>query len=74
MTRFTAIGYNIVSQQVKYAVFADGASLFQSPMAGIVPIDLKLPVGTKTIDLKITDEGGYDMDHSMWCYPRLHQR
>ncbi len=74
MTRFTAIGYNVVSQQVKYAVFADGASLFQSPMAGIVPIDLKLPVGTKTIELKITDEGGYDMDHSMWCYPRLHQR
>ena len=74
ITRFTAIGYNVVSQHVKYAVSADGATLFQSPLAGIVPIDVKLPAGTRTIELKISDEGGYGMDHSMWCYPRLHQK
>ena len=74
MTRFTAIGYNVISHHVKYEVWADAKRIYESPQAGIIPIDVKLPSGTKTIELKINDLGDGRNDHSMWCYPRLHRK
>ncbi len=74
MTRFTAIGYNVLSNHVKYEVWADAKRLYESPQAGIIPIDVKLPPGTKTIELKINDLGNSGNDASMWCYPRLHRK
>lgn len=74
MTRFTAIGYSVMDHSVKFEVWADARRMFESPQAGIVPIDIKLPPGTKTIELKINDLGGNDWDTSMWCYPRLHRK
>lgn len=74
MTRFTAIGYNVLSHHVKYEVWADAKRIYESPQAGIIPIDVRLSAGTKTIELKINDLGSNDYDHSMWCYPRLHRK
>jgi hypothetical protein len=77
MTRFTAIGYNVISQSVKYEVWADAKQLpfnGHNGQGGIVPIDVKLPPGTKTIELKINDLGNNGGDWSMWCYPRLHRK
>ena len=74
MSRFTAIGYNVRSHHVKYEVWADAKRIYESPQAGIVPIDVKLPSDTKTIELKINDLGDFHDDFSMWCYPRLHRR
>ncbi len=75
MSRFTAIGYNVHRQQVKYQVWADGKRIYESPKAvGIDRIDRKLPPGTKTIELKIDDLGSNQFDRSMWCYPRLHRK
>ncbi len=74
LIRFTAIGYNVVSHHVKFEVWADAKRLYESPQAGIVPIDVKLPSGTKTIELKINDLGNRAADQSMWCYPRLHRK
>ncbi|MCX7422629.1 MAG: NPCBM/NEW2 domain-containing protein [Planctomycetia bacterium] len=74
MSRFTAIGYNVYGHHVNYEVWADAKRLYESPQAGIIPIDVKLPPGTKTIELKINDLGKDWGDHSMWCYPRLHRK
>ena len=74
MTRLTAIGYNVIGDSVKFEVWADGTRLWESPTAGIVPIDLKLPPGTKMITLRVDPLGGTQFDHSMWCYPRLHRK
>ena len=74
MTRFTAIGYNTQSRHVKYEVWADAKRMYESAQAGIVPIDVKLPPGTKTIELKINDLGDSGNDRCMWCYPRLHRK
>lgn len=74
MTRFTAIGYNVRSHHVKYEVWSDANRIYESPQAGIVPIDVKLPPGTKTIELKVNDLGSFNFDFSMWCYPRLHRK
>jgi hypothetical protein len=72
MTRFTATGYNVRSCSVRYEVWAGGKQIYESPQAGIVPIDVKLPAGTKSIELKVDAMGKNDYDHSFWCYPRLH--
>ncbi|MDB5389164.1 MAG: hypothetical protein JWM11_4810 [Planctomycetaceae bacterium] len=74
MSRFTAIGYNVRSQHVKYEVWADAKKIYESPQAGLIPIDVKLPKGTKTIELKVNDMGDGRDDLSMWCYPRLHKK
>ncbi len=74
MTRFTAIGYNVLSHSVKYEVWADAKRIYESPQAGIIPIDVKLPPNTKTIELRINDLGDNQNDRSMWCYPRLHRK
>lgn len=74
MTRFTAIGYDVMSDSVKFEVWADGARIYESPQVGIVSIDIKLPPGAKTIDLKVNPLGGYAGDYSMWCYPRLYRK
>lgn len=74
MTRFTAIGYNVLSNHVKYEVWADANRIYESPQAGIIPIDLKLPKGTKTIELKVNGMGDNHFDCSIWCYPRLHRK
>ena len=74
MTRFTAIGYCVRSQHVKYQVWADGKMVYESPIAGIIPIDVRLPLGTRTIKLRVDDLGPNNWDMSMWCYPRLSAR
>ena len=75
MTRFSAFGYNVHSHHVKYEVWADAKRIHESPQpAGIDRIDVKLPPGTKTIELKINDLGNNRVDASMWCYPRLHRK
>ena len=65
MTRFTAIGYNVMSHHVKYEVWADAKRINESLQAGIVPIDVKLPPGTKTIELKVSVLGFDGNDWSM---------
>ena len=74
MNRFTAIGYNVQSFHVKYEVLANGKLIYQSPQAGIVPIDVSLPPKTKMIELKVDSLGDTNWDHSLWCYPRLHRK
>ena len=74
MNRFTAIGYNVQSFDVKYEVLANGKLIYQSPKAGIIPMDVSLPPKTKTIELKVDSLGNYHWDHSLWCYPRLHRK
>jgi len=74
MNRFTAIGYNVQSFDVKYEVWADGKRIYQSPKAGIIPIDVSLPPKTKSIELKVDHLGNNQWDHSLWCYPRLHRK
>ena len=69
---FSAIGYCVFSQGVRFRVFADGQLLFVSPQAGIVPIHVRLPAGARRLDLLIEDGGDGAADHSFWCYPRLH--
>jgi hypothetical protein len=74
MTRFSAIGYNVISQEVRYEVWANARKIYGSEQAGIVSIDIKLPEGTKTIDLKVHELSRFDWDFSIWCYPRLHRK
>lgn len=74
MSRFTAIGYNVRSQHTRFEVWADAKKIYESPQAGIIPMDVKLPKGTKTIELKVKDLGDDRYDQSMWCYPRLHRK
>lgn len=74
MTRFTAIGYCLVTHSVRFEVWADARQIYASPQVGIVPIDVKLPPDTKTVELRINDLGNSEYDNAMWCYPRLHQK
>lgn len=74
MTRFSAIGMNVISHEVKFEVWAQGKLLYQSSLAGIDPIDVKLPQGTKSIELKVDSVGGGAGDQSIWCYPRLYRK
>ncbi|MDB5346795.1 MAG: hypothetical protein JWP89_5172 [Schlesneria sp.] len=74
MTRFTAIGYCVWSSHVKFEVWADAKRIYESPQAGIIPIDVKLPAKTKTVELRVTDLGDGRADHALWCYPRLYRR
>ncbi len=74
MNRFTAIGYNVQSFHVKYEVLANGKLIYQSPQAGIIPMDVSLPPKTKVIELKVDSLGNNSWDHSLWCYPRLHRK
>ncbi len=74
MNRFTAIGYCAQSRHVNFEVWANQKLLYQSPQAGIIPIDTKLPPGTSKLELKINNLGDSSSDRSMWCYPRLHRK
>jgi hypothetical protein len=74
MNRFTAIGYNVQSFHVKYEVLANGKLIYQSPQAGIVPINVSLPPMTKTLELKVDGLSDNTWDHSLWCYPRLYRK
>ena len=74
MTRFSAVGYNVRSQHTKFEVWADGRNLYESAQAGIVPIQVKLPGGVKSIELRVNGLGDNGADLSMWCYPRLHKK
>lgn len=46
-----------VAFHVKYEVLANGKLIYQSPTAGIIPIDVSLPPKTKTIELKVDGLG-----------------
>jgi hypothetical protein len=74
MSRFTAIGYCVWSSHVKYEVWADAKRIYESPQAGIVPIDVKLPAKTKTVELRVADLGDGRGDRALWCYPRLYRK
>jgi hypothetical protein len=69
--RFSAVGYNILSGDVKYQVLADGKPLFVSPQAGIVPMQVGLPAGARQLELVVDDLGNTGYDVAFWCYPRL---
>jgi len=71
MTRFTAIGFNTCSQHTKFEVWAEGKRIYESPQAGITPIDVKLPSGIKNIALKVNSLGEQHHDLGFWCYPRF---
>jgi hypothetical protein len=70
-TEFSAIGYNVRSTTVKFRVFVDGRGVFESPVAGIVPVHVALPPGAKRLDLIVDDFDGNGWDWSFWCYPRF---
>jgi hypothetical protein len=74
MNRFTAVGYNALSHSVRFQVWADARQIFESPDAGVVPIDVKLPVGTRVLELKVDKLDGDGWDQSIWCYPRLYKK
>lgn len=74
MTRLTAIGYCVTTQHVRFEVWADARQVYQSGAAGIAPIDVKLPPGAKTLELRVNDLGDARDDWSMWCYPRLYRK
>ncbi|MDB5342902.1 MAG: hypothetical protein JWP89_1279 [Schlesneria sp.] len=74
MNRFTAVGMTPYHHQVRFEVWADAKRIYQSPQGGLVNIDVKLPPGTKTIDLKVDELADTQFDQSMWCYPRLYRK
>ena len=71
--RFTAIGYCMNKDSVKFKVFGDGKLLHESPPAGIVNINVAIPKGTRQIALVVDDLGNNAFDKSFWCYPRFWQ-
>jgi hypothetical protein len=70
---FSAVGYCVNSKDVSFQVIADGAKIFVSPKAGVVPIKADLPQGAKTLDLVIDDLGNNNRDWSSWLAPRFHR-
>jgi hypothetical protein len=68
---FSAVGYCVMSGDVKFLVRVDGKLLFESPKAGIVPISVRLPRDAKRLELLVDDCGNNWEDKSFWCYPRL---
>ena len=74
MTKFTGIGYNTNSQSVRFELLADAKLIYQSPQAGIIPIEVKLPAGTKQLEMRVDSMGDQFFDFSFWCYPRLHKK
>ena len=50
---------------------AGGTQINERSQAGIVPIDLKRPDGTKSIELKVNALGKNNNDQSFCCYPGL---
>lgn len=74
MTRFTATGYNVIGHSARFEVWADGKRIFESPDAGIVSIDVRLPLNCRGIELKTNDCGNAAGDQCIWCYPRLSRK
>lgn len=74
MTRFTATGYNVIGHSARFEVWADGKRILESPDAGVVPIDVRLPPTTRVIELKTNDCGNAAGDQCIWCYPRLNRK
>lgn len=70
--RFLAVGYAMLSQSVMFRVKIDGKTLYESPRAGIVAIDVKIPSNAKQLVLETDNLGSGYADHAFWCYPRLH--
>ena len=73
VVRFTAIGYCLNKNSVKFKVIGDGKLLHESPPAGIVNIDVAIPQATRQIALVVDDLGNNAFDKSFWCYPRFWQ-
>lgn len=74
MTRVTAVGYNVHTHSTRFEVWAGKQVLFRSQPGGIVPIDVRFPQGATEFTLRIDSLGDQNLDHSFWCYPRLHRR
>lgn len=69
---FSAVGYCVRSETVRFQVFADGEKLlWESKPAGIVRVRVRLPKGCSTLDLVVDPLGDGQGDHSCWCYPRF---
>jgi len=71
MTRFSAIGYNVIDHSAQFEVWADSRRIYESPVVGIISINVKLPPNTKLIHLRTTEAGGGTGDQCIWCFPRL---
>jgi hypothetical protein len=74
MTRFTAVGYSSKANRVRFEVWADAEMIYQSPVSGLAPVNVKLPAGVKTIELRTKDAGSDGIQWTMWCYPRFHAK
>jgi hypothetical protein len=74
MSRFKAIGYCDVTPAVRYEVWADARQIYQSPLGGIIPIDVKIPSGTKSLELRTERTAKVDYTQTYWCYPRLYAK
>ena len=74
MTRFSAVGFNACNHRSCFDVWADGTRIYKSPVAGIIPINVKLPAGAKTIELRATIVGDGTGCHTFWCFPRLYRK
>jgi hypothetical protein len=73
VVRFTATGYCLNKNSVRFKVLGDGKVLYESPRAGIVYIAVAIPQGTRLISLVVDDLGNNAFDKSFWCYPRFWQ-
>lgn len=68
---FSAIGYCMLSQHVKFRVYVDRRMVAESAQAGIVEMKVDLPSGAKLLTLEVDTLGDGNSDHSFWCYPRF---
>lgn len=71
---FTAVGYCAGSFLAAFDVLVDGRSLYRSGEAGVVPIRLNLPPGSRRLELVVDPLSGNQWDDSYWLLPRLHTR
>ena len=73
MKSFTAIGYCAESRSVRFRVRLDGQTVFESDLAGVVPIKVDLPPGEQ-IELYVDPMGTTQNDESFWMFPRMNSR
>jgi len=69
--RFTAVAYSVAGGDAQFRLIVDGRTLFRADYAGIVPVDVSLPAGAKRLVLQVDPTLNW-MEHSFWCFPRLH--
>ena len=69
--RFSAIGYAMYSQSVRFRVLVDERLLVESGQAGVESIGVDIPAGAQTLTLVTDCMKSATEDHAFWCYPRF---